>query len=57
MAELEDHQAVKRSKVHKLLTKQIDPSMRFIRSKKGRRLEGPFVVAENVSEEVFDESV
>jgi hypothetical protein len=57
MAELEDHQAFKRSEVRKLLTKQINPSMRFIRSKKGRRLEGPFVVAQNVNEEVFDESV
>lgn len=57
MAELEDHQAFKRSEVRKLLTKQINPSMRFIRSKKGRRLEGPFVVAQDVNEEVFEELV
>lgn len=54
---LEDHQAFKRSQVMKLVKTQINPSMRYIRSKQGRMSEGPFVVAQNVSGEVYDESV
>jgi hypothetical protein len=51
---MEEHDVFLVKKIDQLVKTQMNPAFRKIRTRKGRRAGGPFVVAVRVSEEIYD---